>query len=529
MKKRRLFWGRMVSCAGAAAVLLLAAAGCSRPKELGRSIDMMDLLGRLTNITDIARLEGDRTELISSFDPTGGNDDFNHPLRKGAPGWVVLADLKGPGYVARFWFTGGEPTQRVRFYFDGETTPRWETTMAELCGGGDVRSPLAGYENYCWYTYLPIPYAKRLVIETQEGGTKPDGWPRLFHQINVVSLPRGTSVRSFSGTLTDEERQAVEAARRVWTKPTAWVPANLPRKETNVVLDPGSQVHALRLSGPAVIRRLAIRPDWQALARPSHREAVLRNILVRIRWNGSEQDSVVSPLGDLCGVFWRRVRYESFYFGMTDGALELRFPMPFEQGAEILVQNQGAFAVPLHVEAEFQSLETWDPGWGYFHAGWWRTTPGDLGRPHPILHVKGRGRFAGCTLGVVSQDPSYWILEGDETIRRDGEKEPGWRGTGLEDYFNGGWYYRNVLTRPLHGLPVKTPFRTCNIECTCPTRYDSRRRSTWSSSVARTTPAADGSRALLTITWIVRNPPSRASARSRSGNRRPIPMRKRRS
>jgi hypothetical protein len=40
----------------------------------------------------------------------------------------------------------------------------------------------------------------------------------------------------------------------------------------------------------------------------------------------------------------------------------------------------------------------------------------------------------------------------------DGKKT--WQGTGLEDYFNAGWYYQNVFARPLHGLPIKAPFRT---------------------------------------------------------------------
>lgn len=31
---------------------------------------------------------------------------------------------------------------------------------------------------------------------------------------------------------------------------------------------------------------------------------------------------------------------------------------------------------------------------------------------------------------------------------------------GLEDYFNGGWYYGNVLTRPFHGVLFIAPFRT---------------------------------------------------------------------
>ena len=45
-------------------------------------------------------------------------------------------------------------------------------------------------------------------------------------------------------------------------------------------------------------------------------------------------------------------------------------------------------------------------------------------------------------------------------LRKDREKTPGWLGTGLEDYFNGGWYYQNIMAGPTHGLFVKEPFRT---------------------------------------------------------------------
>ena len=42
---------------------------------------------------------------------------------------------------------------------------------------------------------------------------------------------------------------------------------------------------------------------------------------------------------------------------------------------------------------------------------------------------------------------------------RDGG-QPFWFGTGLEDYFTGGWYYQNVLARPLHGFASQNLFRT---------------------------------------------------------------------
>jgi hypothetical protein len=44
------------------------------------------------------------------------------------------------------------------------------------------------------------------------------------------------------------------------------------------------------------------------------------------------------------------------------------------------------------------------------------------------------------------------MLEGDEVILVDGEKTPSWHGTGMEDYFNGAWYYRGLFDLPLHGL-----------------------------------------------------------------------------
>jgi len=78
--------------------------------------------------------------------------------------------------------------------------------------------------------------------------------------------------------------------------------------------------------------------------------------------------------------------------------------------------------------------------------------------PHTILKTGGRGRYAGCILSVVSADRSFWALESDESMFIDGKKT--WQGTGLEDYFNAGWYYGNVFARPLHGLPIKAPFRT---------------------------------------------------------------------
>ncbi len=44
----------------------------------------------------------------------------------------VLADLRGPGTVSRFWSANPDLDAPVRFYFDGETEPRLVMTLPEL-------------------------------------------------------------------------------------------------------------------------------------------------------------------------------------------------------------------------------------------------------------------------------------------------------------------------------------------------------------------------------------------------------------
>ena len=438
---------------GMAAGLAAAAAGCG-PRPAGEPVTTAALAARLAEPLWLARLDQPDTRMHTSYDRTGGNDDFGTFLRDSRePGWKVLVDLKGPGFVSRVWFTGAKDgyPHRFRFYFDGEETPRLEGDVKELFGGrfAPFLAPLAEYNNYCWYSFVPLPYAKSLRIECERGpaGAKP------YFQISESALPRGTPVETFAWPLPEPAVAALENARAVWADNR--LPA-AGEKTESILAD---WKEGVILSGPAVIRRLEFVPDWARIPEES-RDAVLRDWMVSIRWDGATNESVKVPLGDLCGVPWRRVRARSLYFGMEGEALFCAFPMPFAKSAEIRLEAGRVAPVPVAIRAWVEPRPAAAPdALGYFHANWRRTTPTDVGRPHPILRVQGQGKFVGCLLSVVTLDGSYWALEGDESIRRDREKTPGWLGTGLEDYFNGGWYYQNVMAGPTHGLFVKEPFR----------------------------------------------------------------------
>ncbi len=435
---------------------------CVRRVQPDMQVTFVELVERLADLTAIARLDLPATELCSSFDPTGGNDDYNRYLRQTADGWWVLADLQGPGYISRFWFTGGEPSHAVRLYFDNEKTPRIDCSIGEFCGGtAPFLPPLAAYENYCYYNYVPLPYARRVIVMVKAGAWQPGGWPRLFYQINYNPLSKSTGLSSFTYREAAGAEAALQLVRTSWSEPArALADLGGASNAVTLKLEPGATSGLPRIKGPAMIREMRVTPHYADLAAPSQRDRLLRDVIVRIRWNGSVTDSVAAPLGDFCGCVWRRTPFRSLFLGAEGDSLIARLPMPFMVSADVLFENQGGFPLQLDVACAVEAMPDMDGQLGYLHAAWRRSTPHDIGRPHEVLATAGRGRYAGLIMSVTTLDKNFWILEGDELMWRDGQSEPFWRGTGLEDYFNGGWYYQNVMTRPLHGLPFKSFFRT---------------------------------------------------------------------
>jgi len=434
--------------------LLWSAGGCT-DTPTGEPVTVASVAERLADPLWLPRLDQPDTRIHTSVDRTGGNNDYGTFLRDSqTPGWKVLVDLKGPGFVSRVWFTGGTKEgvpHRFRFYFDDEETPRLEGDIKTLFSGrtAPFLAPLAEYNNYCWYSFVPMPYARRLRIECEEGhpGAK------VYYQISESKLPRGTPVETLAWPLPERDTAALDRVRRIWA-------ANrLPEagEEREIILTDWKD--DVTLEGPAILRRLEFEPDWDAIPEAA-RDSVLRDWMVTIQYDGMTNESVRVPLGDLCGVPWRRIRAHSLYFGMEGDALFCAFPMPFAKSLRIRLKASRVTPVPIKIRTW---VETRDQSpmdkMGFFHASWWRSTPKDAGRSHPIVSLKGRGKFVGCLLSVCTLDNSYWALEGDETIRKDRERTPGWLGTGLEDYFNGGWYYQNVMAGPTHGLFVKEPFR----------------------------------------------------------------------
>jgi hypothetical protein len=322
--------------------------------------------------------------------------------------------------------------------------------------------PLSNYEQGCLYSYVPLPFSSGFRLESQPGGTEQNGWPRLFYQFNYCRLPDGhPGFRPIPDAFSDDDRTAFEHVRQTWEAGTfdAVLPDPDLTTTSHVEVVAGESATIASMEGPGIIRRLEVRPEWGDRSATEVNRA-LRDLVLVMNWDGAESPSVEVPLGDFFGSFWRPRAFNSMFIGMTNGVFFSRFAMPFASSAKIRIRNSGPTKFGVSAICEQSFLPAWENRFGYFHACWRKTGPQDQGRPHTVLQASGSGKYVGCILSVASDEQNWWILEGDEILHKTEERVPGWRGTGLEDYFNGGWYYRNVMARPLNGLLQLSPFRT---------------------------------------------------------------------
>jgi len=137
--------------------------------------------------------------------------------------------------------------------------------------------------------------------------------------------------------------------------------------------------------------------------------------------------------------------------------------MPYAKGFRIEVENRHPRLVPdIFLNANYQELPEPPADLNYFCTQF-RTARCKADQETLVLDVEGQGHYAGLMLHMQGEPFNYLrYLESPEYIWIDDDRDiPRIVGTGLEDYFNGGWYFREgEFVGPLHGLPLKDPLRS---------------------------------------------------------------------
>lgn len=243
---------------------------------------------------------------------------------------------------------------------------------------------------------------------------------------------------------------------------------NLDRRSKTIDVPRGAKVTIGEVSGHGTITQLWLTiPSyfWQHWEpnKPAS-QTILKTLILRIYWEGSDVPAVQAPIGDFFGNGLCEVsNFTSRCFGMSSGGFFCKFPMPFRKGFRIEVENiDPEIDTYIFANVLYQLSDEPLDDCGYFHAQF-RTGSNEGPAPVEILEAEGRGHLAGCVLSMQGRDRNYLsFLEAPEYIwlDEDGDR-PRIVGTGLEDYFLGGWYFREgEFTGELHGVPAKDTFNS---------------------------------------------------------------------
>ncbi|HEV8131497.1 MAG TPA: glycoside hydrolase family 172 protein, partial [Acidobacteriota bacterium] len=215
----------------------------------------------------------------------------------------------------------------------------------------------------------------------------------------------------------------------------------------------GETLEVFNSPGPGIISHI-----WFTIAAQSANH--LKEIVIRMYWDGNTKPSVEVPVGDFFGLnLGQYVVYQSAFLNCSSvKALNCYFAMPFRKSARITAHNEsrqdvGAF----YSNIDYQSVTALPDDMLYFHAQYRQAAPcqpttndwknnGDANKllnpdgmkNYVYAEAGGRGHLLGVTLGVL-QNQEFWMGEGDEMIFIDDESKPAIIGTGSEDYFCGAW------------------------------------------------------------------------------------------
>jgi len=442
----------------AAGALGLWAAATASAQSGGGYGDYLDWTGwaRVVN--------GDRPGLASSYDRTGGRADYNyyeHP-----PGLIegdedaVVKTIQGPGIVYRFWmphYTAVRPYE-VRLYFDGESEPRLATDSEQLLGGAFsyFREPLVTTFAGGQVSYEPIPFRTSLRIETRNRYGLCH-----YYQYSYRTFAPGTPVESWDGVLEPQEEAARLATAGLFES-AGDHPAGESESAIRAVAGPalvpaGGQLTLVDLAGPGWIRRLTLRLDDAT-------DEELECLRLRAFWDGKPAPAIDAPVGWFFGAGENRVAYRSLPMGTDSPAgFYCYWPMPFRAGARLELAN--ALSHPVAIDSAVVEYEPMPvaPQIGYLHAAARDTTHHSGMTRFTMARAEGSGHYVGNMLFVEQDFDSQYMLEGDEVIVVD--QADTLFGTGLEDAYNGGFYYNwwggmeepegiapSSAIRPLNGI-----------------------------------------------------------------------------
>ena len=244
----------------------------------------------------------------------------------------------------------------------------------------------------------------------------------------------------------------------------------------------GETVTIMDIDGTGIIQHI-----WFTITdTPDDGYFTLSDVVLRMYWDHEEQPSVEAPLGDffLNGFStYTPVNSMPIVVNPVRG-YNCYFPMPFRTHAKITIENQHPGVLKsFFYQIDYTEFDELPEEAGYFHAQYRRQRITELKKDYVILdNVKGSGLYVGTFMALTALE-RYWYGEGEMKFFLDGDEQyPTICGTGLEDYFGGGFGFvvdqrketpaeETLYQTPFlgfHYFSAKEPHHSWRFEGACP-------------------------------------------------------------
>ncbi len=397
-----------------------------------------------------------RVVMSSSVAPDGGRFDRHSEgdsrFIKVVDGEGVIFETEGAGAITRIWMTQGngistdlDPKIRLRVRLDGADDPVIDLSLPEFFGGevSPFLSPMvldryrSGGGNI---SFVPLPFRTgcRVSLVNAEKA-------KIWFQVTATLMENSEGIISFTGL------QDLSRWRRMLAHPGTdpWVAGSRETVSGTVVLKPGTAQQLATFDGPDQITAIVLRV-------PSRR---LGEVNIRMSFDG--RTTVDLPLPWFFGIGRPDCSpVRSLFVGVDQGEVYSYFPMPFHSRFALELELSAGSEKGLKLDFAVRRMgRAPAPDAALFGARAIDVPASALGRDAVLLELVGPGRLAGLAVTAGSTSSDGWdFLEGDETLRVDGEDPPSWLGTGVEDFFGGGFYFRKdrgkpgVFRQALHGM-----------------------------------------------------------------------------
>jgi hypothetical protein len=422
---------------------------------------------------------------LSSFDRSGGDFDISTGNRNGDGGCLasggtgcVVAEDRGAGEIDSIWFTrdGGNVTAlgKIRVELDGQTVieaPLQSLVDGEL--GAPFAWPLvanAAQSPGGVYIKVPMPYRQSMRISIESN--------LQYYHVDYRHFSNAEGVPTF--TRSDSALDVLATLRAAGTadpKPAAPA-ATHDNRVVDIPANSGLTIAESTGSGMISALRLQL---------PDPADQLLTGLRLQIEFDGHTM--VDSPLGEFFGAGLGTDNVRALMFATVpqpggslsggSGGLSLSewWPMPFARTARVTLVNTTDTAAPgISSDVVTASDPQWAPALDSGRAGYFaarsHSGPTTFGQDWLFADEQGHGKFVGVSHTVrgsriknSSGDDAPYFLEGAERVYTDGSPSPQWYGTGTEDYYEGGWYFKNGArySDPLTGQPDQ---RTASGGCT---------------------------------------------------------------